>query len=449
MSDIKQKCTIGGENFIVSDEDQRFYETVVPKFNNEKFVIPIPKICPQESKRKRLSWRNLRNLYNRKCGICNKNIISNFDNKYSGPVYCNEDWFGDKWDPLSYGMDFNFKRPFFEQFYELIQKVPVPARNAQLNENCDYINGATKCKNCYLCFNTFSCEDCFYLTDAKHAISCVDSYGLKDCELCYESMDLENCYNVLYSSQSVACYDSYFLNSCKRCKNCIGCVNLVDKEFHILNKKVSREEFQKYKELFKNREEVKKFRMEFEKFALQFPKKFYFGHSNENFSGNYIQHIKNSHECYDSFEVENCKYCYYLFNANNCMDYDIFGDHSQWIYNCVATGVNCSNAICCFGNWNSSSNNLYCYFVSGSSNNFGSMGIKQKQYCILNKQYTKQQYEEFVPKIIRHMEKTGEWGEYFPQSMSPFGYNATVAHQFFPLSKKEALNLGMMIWNQA
>ena len=442
MADIIQKCAIDGENFTVTEEDQRFYETVVPKFNNEKFVIPIPAICPEERKRKRLSWRNLRYLYQRKCDFCNQNIITNFNNKYSGPVYCNEDWWSDKWDPLAYGVDFNFEKPFFEQFLELIKKTPALARNALLNENCEYINGAAKCKNCYLCFNMDYCEDCYYLTDAKNCKTCMDSYGLVKCELCYESLDLENCYNVLYSVRSTTCSDSYFLSDCKRSKNCIGCVNLVDKEYYVLNKKASQAEFKKYKELFKSRKEVDKFKIEFEKFALQFPKKFYYGHSNENFSGNNIQHIKNSYECYDTFELENCKYCYYTFNANNCMDYDIFGDHSQWIYNCVATGINCSNVICCYGNWNSSSNNLYCYFVSGSSNNFGSTGLKQKQYCILNKQYTKEQYEELVPKIIKHMQKTGEWGEYFPQKMSPFGYNETMAHQFLPLSKEAAVNRG-------
>jgi hypothetical protein len=31
------------------------------------------------------------------------------------------------------------------------------------------------------------------------------------------------------------------------------------------------------------------------------------------------------------------------------------------------------------------------------------------------------------------MMKTGEWGEFFPSSLSPFGYNETVAQEYFPL----------------
>ena len=31
--------------------------------------------------------------------------------------------------------------------------------------------------------------------------------------------------------------------------------------------------------------------------------------------------------------------------------------------------------------------------------------LRNKSYCILNKQYTKEEYEELVPKIIEHMMK--------------------------------------------
>ena len=34
---------------------------------------------------------------------------------------------------------------------------------------------------------------------------------------------------------------------------------------------------------------------------------------------------------------------------------------------------------------------------------FGCVGFKHKQYCILNKQYTKEEYEKLVQKIIKQM----------------------------------------------
>ncbi len=40
------------------------------------------------------------------------------------------------------------------------------------------------------------------------------------------------------------------------------------------------------------------------------------------------------------------------------------------------------------------------------------------------------------------MIEDGEWGEFFPGSISPFGYNETVAPWHFPLTKEAALRLG-------
>ena len=73
---------------------------------------------------------------------------------------------------------------------------------------------------------------------------------------------------------------------------------------------------------------------------------------------------------------------------------------------------------------------------------FGCVGLKHKQHCILNKQYTKEEYEALVPKIIAEMRADGEWGEFFPVTMSPFAYNETVAQEYFPLTKEEVLNRG-------
>jgi len=54
----------------------------------------------------------------------------------------------------------------------------------------------------------------------------------------------------------------------------------------------------------------------------------------------------------------------------------------------------------------------------------------------LNKQYTKEEYEKLVPKIIEHMKKTSEWGEFFPASISPFGYEETAAMDYYPATKQ-------------
>jgi hypothetical protein len=83
-----------------------------------------------------------------------------------------------------------------------------------------------------------------------------------------------------------------------------------------------------------------------------------------------------------------------------------------------------------------------------SSHLFGCVSLRGKSYCIFNKQYTKEEYENLVPKIIKHMsdapyiDKKGRvyrYGEFFPSELSPFPYNKTVAQEFFPLDKERAI----------
>jgi len=40
------------------------------------------------------------------------------------------------------------------------------------------------------------------------------------------------------------------------------------------------------------------------------------------------------------------------------------------------------------------------------------------------------------------MRQSGEWGLYFDPALSPFGYNESLAHEYFPLTKKDALGRG-------
>jgi hypothetical protein len=40
------------------------------------------------------------------------------------------------------------------------------------------------------------------------------------------------------------------------------------------------------------------------------------------------------------------------------------------------------------------------------------------------------------------MRKTGEWGEFYPYALAPYGYNETSANDFYPLAKDQALAKG-------
>jgi hypothetical protein len=86
-----------------------------------------------------------------------------------------------------------------------------------------------------------------------------------------------------------------------------------------------------------------------------------------------------------------------------------------------------------------SNNVLYSDTCHACKDCFGCVGARHKQYCILNKQYTKEEYEVLVSQIIEKMKADGERGEFFPTTISIFGYNETEAQTYYPMTKEEAI----------
>lgn len=129
------------------------------------------------------------------------------------------------------------------------------------------------------------------------------------------------------------------------------------------------------------------------------------------------------------------------------MDVSTVGRDAQWIYECINTGIGVSNNLFC-AICRSSSNMIYCQECFNCSDCFGCVGLKNQQYCIFNKQYSKENYEQEVAKIIAHMQKTNEWGYFFDPSLSLYGYNETVAHEQFPLNASTAKDQGFSRYDE-
>ncbi len=171
-----------------------------------------------------------------------------------------------------------------------------------------------------------------------------------------------------------------------------------------------------------------------------------------NATGDNLESVKNGKECFDIFEAEDVKFC--SWGGYGLKDsYDAspgVGIKAEMLYDCVDTGLQESY---CF--WTAvvyhSYNVRYSINCHSSSNLFGCYGLRSKEYCIFNKQYSKEEYEMLVPKIIEHMNampyidtkgRIFTYGEFFPYDISPFAYNETIAQEYFPLSKEQSLECG-------
>lgn len=438
MPDIIKTCRATGQKFTITEQDQKFYEQI---------SVPFPTLCPEERLRRRLLERNARVLYYRKCDFSGKKILSVHNPSAPFPVYDQEIWWSDKWDAMKYGQNYDFNKPFFEQFKELKYKTPhmsVFVIGPTL-ENSKFTNCTGYLKNCYMIFEGDYDEDCYFSQRLYHSSDVMDCAVVHECELCYECIDCIKCRESKFLQECENCKNSMFLRRCIGCANCIGCINQRHKSYMIFNKQYSKEEYEKELKKFalNTYDGIEKFKKECENF---FQKGIYPAvemERSENCTGDHLYDSKNCVECYDSKDLEDCKYCTKLFShIKNSMDYTCWGLKGELVYECAACGDGIYNLKFCSTCTTNLSNCQYCVECTASKNLFGCVGLKHKEYCILNKQYSKENYEELLPRIIKHMTETKEYGEYFPYDLCPFAYNESVVMDHLPLKKEEALKMG-------
>ncbi len=432
---MQKQCAKCPQQFSITEEDESFLK---------KDGIPSPTLCHDCREQRRLAQGNQIHLYKRKCDLTDKEIVSNYHPESKFKVYDQYVWYSDKWDPLEYGREYDFTRPFFEQFEELSLAVPRPSlhKGFQYDENAEFTNYAGKNKDCYMIFDSDENRDCYYSYSVNKSENCMDCYRVRDCQLCYECIDCEKCYSSAFLKDCTNCSDSYFLENCIGCKNCIMCSNIRNKEYHINNKPVSKEEFEAQKTKCYSTSSIKEAAGFFDTFKLKYPRKYIHGIQNEKVVGDYLSNCKNAHHCFDSAGLWDCKYIFQAFNPlKNCMDIQECGD-GELLYESAFCGYDAYNLKFCAHCLGTCSDLEYCYHCPHSSNLFGCIGVRHKKFCILNKQYSEDEYKELKEKIIEHMKETGEYGEFFPIKLSSFAYNETIAQTHYPVSKEEALAFG-------
>lgn len=449
MNSEVRSCQNCKKDFTIESEDFKFYE---------KINVPAPFWCPKCRLERRLAFVVSWSVFWRDCDKCGKRTFSMYSPEQKLNVFCPDCFWADDWDGTEYGLDYDSQKPFLEQVNELLKRVPLVALDVNYTtlKNSSYSNGMAWCKNCYLTFWADYCEDVYHsslLKSLKFSSDCIRGY---DSELCYGSIGFSRCYNLFFSDQCDDCVDVWFSRDCYGCTNCIGCVNLRNAKNCIFNKQYSREEYlEKVKELkLDSWEGLKETENQAEKFWLEKPYREYNGHSlNLNVSGEHVYTSKNCKEMYISNGAENCKWCQFLTvgPTKDCMDYSGWGNNAELLYECSAVGENASNSkfsVECFPD---SLNLEYCMWCIAGKNNFGCVSLKRKHYAILNKVYSKEEYEKLKKKIIKDMKKNPYtdklgreffYGEFFPPEMSVFSYNKSNAMRFVPKTKEEALKDG-------
>ncbi|MCX6720690.1 MAG: hypothetical protein NTW11_02710 [Candidatus Staskawiczbacteria bacterium] len=443
----KKVCQNCKNEFVIEPEDFEFYE---------KMKVPAPTFCPECRTIRRAIFLNHINLYKKTEAKEGKKVFSTYPEEADVKIYDHDYWWSDKWDPMDFGKDIDFGRPFLEQIKELKYNVPTYSRSVRGMVNSDYCANASYLKNCYLCFNANNEENCQYCVGSNYTKDSMDCFASPKSELSYEIYQSAYAFGCLNCSDLESCRNLKFCEECVNCNDCFGCFNLRSKSYYIFNKPYSKEEY--FKELgkinFGSYVETKKIKEKFNQFKLKLPRRYIHGVHNKNVSGDYIYASKDTFNCFEVGECENVRYSQqFAPGVKDSYDYTNWGQNSELVYESCSCGDNCQNIKFCFECWPAMQDSEYCLCCHSCSDCFGCVGLRSKQYCILNKQYTKEEYEKLVPEIKKHMadmpyvDSKGieyRYGEFFPVDFSPLAYNETIAIEYFPKTKEQVEKEGYL-----
>ncbi len=439
---MKKICTNCDKDFTIEPDDFSFYE---------KIKVPPPTFCPDCRLQRRFASRNERFLYRRECALCGKKTLAIYAPEEPYIVYCTTCWWGDGWDPSFYTWEYDFSRPFFEQYAEFKKTVPHEALYQANFVNSDYANFGFNYRDCYLVSGGWDNERLSYATQVNNVLDSFDILLGNHLELCYDtiqsarSSQLRHCLSCEDSSDLFMCTD------CRSCVSCFGCVGLRNKQYHIFNQPYSKTEYEKKIAEFHidSNEAFEEIQKTFNEFALTMPYRSSRFRNANNCTGDNINDSKNALHSFAITGGEDLKYGLFLAQTKDTYDCSYVGKGGERLYEVISSfgGADQIAGVRTLFDRNS----FYSEDCHNCNDIFGCIGLKKKAYCIFNKEYPKEEYTALRDRIIEHMKtmpysdskgREHSFGDFWPIELEPFAYNETKAQEHFPLTKEEMVANG-------
>lgn len=309
---------------------------------------------------------------------------------------------------------------FIDEFTTLQKSAPRIAIINTNSENSAYTNYSTFNKNCYLSSGTHYCEDVFYSQYVTGLTSCMDCLDVDKSELLYECVFSEKCYNCNWSAYLMNCFNCDFCWDLTNCQNCFLCSCLQNQSYCILNKPMSKEEFENQRRFLMKNNSVEELYKMLRELKQKTPQR--------------ATYEKNCENCLGS-ELRNSKNVLFSFRIKNGEDVIYGGTHANQIKssvdidNCAATmseelyntiGVTSGYSfVCCNCCW-FSQNLYYCELVFNSHDCLGCIARNHAEYEILNKKYPKEEYFKRFEEIKKELQNQNMWGKMWIPATYPY-----------------------------
>ncbi len=347
---------------------------------------------------------------------------------------------------IELGREYDTSVSFFKNFSSFFQDTPrVAIRQLPPVKNSEYAEIAGwGIRDCYLSFAVVM-ESSYILYSFEVKENCHDIYNSvmvwDNSSQVYQSNCILKSQKIFYSRYIYNSSDIYWSSNLIGCHECIFCSNLENASYSIKNKVYTREEYTEKKE------EILRNPLVFERYYSEVATT-WANLVSTNTTWSYATNCKNVVNGYYSTNTVNAKNILLFWSQwwnKNVLNVAMSGSPEfSDIANVINSGgwssVFCSDFVA------NVTAVYYSSFLEDCSFCIGCIWLKNKSYCILNKQYTKEEWEVLAEKIFASMEADGTLGEFFPASMNPFYFNDTLAYLIDDSFTKEEVEKEWYLW---
>ena len=401
-------CPISGEKRMLSQKEIDVYRTHLAPPKDYAPVVRMQMLTTQ--------WPGGQWWYN-KHAETGAPIICPVHPATGIKVLPDKEWFAKDFSELSLDLDLNHS--FFDQLIALRKKVPSSAgRNYKETENSIAVVSLGDVNSYFVVLSRS--KNTLFSVSALDTESSAEVYNSSGITSSYQIVHSERIFNSQYIRESRDCLNSAFLFDCRNCENCFGATNKRNAKHLWFNEQLTEQEWKKRRAEVDlgSRSQKEKWLTKFDELVKNAIWPENFNENCENSSGEYLTKATNCESVYyadggardeyhTSWSLGNCERNAFASSMLNAQDNYFSCD----IVECNKTRysyllMRCQNV----------EYSTECYDCEDC---FGCVGLRRKKFCILNKQYSEEEYWKKLDELKCAMLERGEYGEFLPAKMSP------------------------------
>jgi hypothetical protein len=414
-------CVLTGEKWLMDEEELAWYR---------RFNVPPSKYSPTSRMIYLLSFFTGYQWWYNKHAETGAPVITAVHPATGYKVLPDKEWFAKDFQVIN--TEIKPDQNFFEQLYSLSLKIPLNASRNYVEPENSVALASLGDINSYFVLACQSKNTLFSISARKTEDSC-EIFNCDAVSRSYQIVHSQRIHNCRYVMESADCVNSYFLFDCRNCENCFGATNQRNKKYLWFNEQLNREEYEgRLSEVdFGSRQQMQEHTKRFEMFLKEksiWPENF--NEKTENCIGEYLN---GCHDCKYSFSISKPSQNMYWTAFNSGGEENVvftcggYGSHD--VYYNAAVGGSFNTLFSLFSSRLQSCE--FCVSCYDSEFCFGCVGLNKKKYCILNQQYTEEEYWKKVDEIKTKMLVRGEYGEFLPGKFSSSYYSESGATIYY------------------